>query len=98
VDGRNRPVSCRRPGRWKRLTPLQGSPADQQKAVALTKVLLARADGDPGFERALQDRLAIVPNPIHTCRLWAGGISDIQEAFPCLYIYLVDCLPLAESR
>jgi hypothetical protein len=37
------------------LTALQGSPGDQAKAVALAEVLLARAGGDPGFERALQE-------------------------------------------
>jgi hypothetical protein len=35
------------------LAALQGSPNDQQKAVALAEVLLARAGADPGFKRAL---------------------------------------------
>ena len=37
------------------LLALQQSPGDQQKAVALAEVLLARATADPGFDRALQD-------------------------------------------
>jgi tetratricopeptide (TPR) repeat protein len=37
------------------LAALKGSPGDQAKAVALAEVLLARAGGDPGFERALQE-------------------------------------------
>ncbi len=37
------------------LAALQRSPDDQQKAVALAEVLLARATGDPGFERALHE-------------------------------------------
>jgi hypothetical protein len=35
------------------LIELQNSPGDQQKAVALAEVLLARAAADPGFDRAL---------------------------------------------
>jgi hypothetical protein len=34
---------------------LQQSPNDQQKAVALAEVLLARAEADGGFDRALRD-------------------------------------------
>jgi hypothetical protein len=55
--GRNKPggeLSAPRSGEAE-LTALQGSPADQQKAVALAEVLLARAGGDPGFERALRE-------------------------------------------
>jgi hypothetical protein len=37
------------------LTALQESPGDRAKAAALAEVLLARADGDPGFEQALQE-------------------------------------------
>jgi hypothetical protein len=37
------------------LTALQESPGDQARALALAEVLLARADGDPGFEQALQE-------------------------------------------
>jgi hypothetical protein len=37
------------------LTALQGSTGDQAKAVALADVLLARASGNPGFERALRE-------------------------------------------
>ena len=36
------------------LLALQASPADQGKAVALAQMLVARADADPGFDRALQ--------------------------------------------
>ena len=34
---------------------LQQSPGDRQKAVALAEVLLARAEADAGFDRALRD-------------------------------------------
>jgi hypothetical protein len=37
------------------LIAFQGSLGDQGKAVALAGVLLARADDDPGFERALSE-------------------------------------------
>jgi hypothetical protein len=37
------------------LAALRASPGDQQKAVALAEVLLARAAGDPGFGRALRE-------------------------------------------
>jgi hypothetical protein len=37
------------------LAALQAAPGDQQKAVALAEVLLARADGDPGFGQALRE-------------------------------------------
>jgi hypothetical protein len=36
------------------LAALEAAPADQAKAVALAKVLLARASTDPGFGRALR--------------------------------------------
>lgn len=35
------------------LEALQQSPADRQKAVALAQALLARANGDPDFDKAL---------------------------------------------
>jgi hypothetical protein len=37
------------------LTALQESPGDRARAVALAEVLLARAGGDAGFERALRE-------------------------------------------
>ena len=37
------------------LAALQGAPGDQQKAVALAEVLLARAHDDSGFQRALRE-------------------------------------------
>lgn len=37
------------------LAALQGTPGDQAKAVALAEVLLARANGDPGFRQALRE-------------------------------------------
>ncbi len=37
------------------LAALQGAPGDQQKAVGLAEVLLARASDDPGFQRALRE-------------------------------------------
>jgi hypothetical protein len=37
------------------LAALQGAPGDQRRAVALAGVLLARADSDPGFDRALRE-------------------------------------------
>jgi hypothetical protein len=37
------------------LAALQASPGDQQKAVALAEVLLARAEDDPGFGQALRE-------------------------------------------
>jgi hypothetical protein len=36
------------------LAALQQAPGDEQKAVALAEVLLARAGADPGFEQALK--------------------------------------------
>ena len=37
------------------LAALQQAPGDQQKAVALAELLLARARADPGFEQALRE-------------------------------------------
>ncbi len=37
------------------LAALQATPGDQHKAVALAKVLLARAEGDPVFGQALRE-------------------------------------------
>jgi hypothetical protein len=37
------------------LAALRAAPGDQQKAVALAEVLLARAEADPGFGQALRE-------------------------------------------
>jgi tetratricopeptide (TPR) repeat protein len=57
LRGRKEPAGAL-PAVWSgvaELAALQASPDDQQKAVALAEVLLARAVSDPGFEQALQE-------------------------------------------
>lgn len=55
------------------LAALQQAPADQQRAVALAEVLLARSAADPGFRRALETWW----DQAEPVRATTGGVSNV---------------------